>query len=832
MAKIDLTHLVLRAQKGDSEALNSLMEQCYEKLFYYAYNTVKNEDLAADITQESCLEIIRTLDKLRNPEAFLLWASRIVSHRCMDHYRQTKNEVALEENEDGETILDCLPDESRGSLPEQVQEDKEFQKIMWQMLDSLPAEQRQALLLYYFDNLSVAQIAEIQGKPEGTVKSRLNYGRKAVIAQVDAYEKKTGVRLHSLAPLPLLLWFLFRENKTAVLQSASGAVQKVWSGVSAAATVGTAAGTTTGTAAATGVGIGAKIAAGIAAVAVAAGAVAGGIALSKKAPAEDIPEPPKSAFSEYAGHWTCIPVDDSEDGLTDVTEPLTIRDDGILEYMGQTYQLRMLDSEEPTDGFYEMAATPSGKEVPESGELTQEDAYIIYITDYDDGMITRLHQVYTDEYGPWYEQIASFYRESDYADYTAVTLTEENVLNYLRIDSISFGVDPVDGQDMATVYAHYGIGFDLHLGSASYCNLLPTVEYQMVEAVVYRDEDPMAGPYREEGANLNTLQIQYDALNTVGRGIALCDSVSYENTISLKGQNSMVTQITSKARLIEARDVYGVVFVPNDQSEWEKQHHHYFEGFYLTDADTHQGVCSCGETLEPEAHAYQNFVCKACNERQSSQGLEYALRGDCYAATGIGTCTDAEVCIPSCYQGLPVAYIGTNAFRDCKTITSVVIPSSVHTVEQWAFMNCENLTVVHFSQGLQKIEDLAFIWCTSLQQVYLPRTVSEMGHSVFNECAALNFVELPEGLTEIQHGMFSNCDNLRAVYIPASVTQIGDKTFWHCTNLERIEYGGTMAQWDAVSKLRENTWELDGTTWCSDTGDFIVSCIDGEISKP
>lgn len=843
MAKNDVTSLVLRAQKGDSDALNGLMEQCYEKLYYYAYNTVKNEDLAADITQESCMEIIRTLDKLRNPEAFFLWASRIVSHQCIGYYRQTKNEVALEENEDGETILDCLPDESRGSLPEQVQEDKEFQKIMWQMLDSLPEEQRQALLLYYYENLSVGQIAEIQGKSEGTVKSRLNYGRKAVIAQVNAYEKKTGVRLHSLAPLPLLLYFLFRENKTAVLQSAAGTVQKVWSDVSAAtaggatatsavAGAGAATSTGAGAAAAAGTGIAAKISAGIAAVAVAVGAAAGGIALSKKEPAKEIAEPPKSAFSEYAGQWTCIPVDNSEDGFADVTEPMTIRDDGTLEYLGEVYQLRMLEQEEPMDTYHLMAATPADMAVPESSELTEADVYQIEITDYDDGKFTRLSQVYTDEYGSWYEQIASFYRESDYQDYTAVTLTEENVLDYLRIDAIAFGVQPVNEQNMATVYAHYKISFDMHLGSASYCNLLPTVEYQLIEALICRNEDVGGALYRVEGANLNTQQIRYDVLNTIADGIGLvADGVSYKNTVSLNDSGCVVTHTVRNARLVGAEDVFGVVFVPNDQSAWDRQHHHDFEGFYLTDSGTHRGVCCCGETLEPEAHTYENYICTACKQRQSSQGLEYALRGDCYAVTGIGTCTDAEVCIPSCYQGLPVSYIATNAFRDCKTITSVAIPSSVRTIEQWAFMACDNLTQVHFSEGLQKIENLAFIWCTSLQQMYLPRSVVEMGHSVFNECSALNYVELPEDLQEIQHGMFSNCDNLRAVYIPASVKQIGDRTFWHCTKLAYINYGGTIEQWKTVQKLHENTWEPDGTTWCSDTGEFIVSCDDGKLSK-
>lgn len=151
MNKEALTPLVIKAQAKDADALNELMSACYETLYYYAYNEVKDYDLAGDITQESCLEIMNTLENLRKPESFLSWAGRIVTHKCSRYYRQAKKEVYLEENEDGETILDRLPDDSRGSLPEQVQEDKEFKRIMWDMLDSIPPEQRQALLLYYME---------------------------------------------------------------------------------------------------------------------------------------------------------------------------------------------------------------------------------------------------------------------------------------------------------------------------------------------------------------------------------------------------------------------------------------------------------------------------------------------------------------------------------------------------------------------------------------------------------------------------------------------------------------------------------------------------------
>ena len=183
MAKQDLSPLVLAAQRGDQQALSDLLEASYRDLYFYAYQTVKNEDLAADITQESCLEIISTISQLREPNAFVVWARRITYHQCTRFFRESK-EVTVEANEEGETIFDQIPDENEGVLPEQVQLDKEFRATMQQLLDALPAQQRTALMLYYYEKLSVSQIAQIQDTTEGTVKSRLNYGRKAVKAKV------------------------------------------------------------------------------------------------------------------------------------------------------------------------------------------------------------------------------------------------------------------------------------------------------------------------------------------------------------------------------------------------------------------------------------------------------------------------------------------------------------------------------------------------------------------------------------------------------------------------------------------------------------------------
>lgn len=351
MTNQELAALVAKAQAGNKRALNDLITNCYQDLFFYAMKAVQDRDLAADITQDSCIDIISKISELREPGAFQSWARRIVHTRCTRYFRQT-HEVTVDEDENGETIFDRLPDESDGVLPEQVQEDKEFRQTMQQMLDALPPEQRTSLLLYYYEKLSVSQIADIQGVSDGTVKSRLNYGRKAVKAKVVEYEKKTGVRLHSIAPLPLLLYFLLAKEKEQVLSKCAPVSGGVLS----------AAGTVAGTGTAVGAGIGVKIAASIAALALVVGVTVGGIAVAQNSKRAE-PEPTRTTMdASVLRHLPEIwyGTEYSDGGAEDV---MLLQDDGTVLIKGTSYQIT---SVERLNGTVELQH-PHGTQLWEQG---------------------------------------------------------------------------------------------------------------------------------------------------------------------------------------------------------------------------------------------------------------------------------------------------------------------------------------------------------------------------------------------------------------------------------------------------------------------------------
>ena len=284
-----LIGLVTRAQKGDSAAMDELFTAFYNDVYYFALKTVKDSDIACDITQETFLEIIKTIGSLKEPAAFVTWMKQITYHQCTRYFKK-KKDVLVEENEDGSTVFDTLVDESEGSIPSEVYEKEEFRNTILDIINELTEQQRSAVMMYYFDELTVGQIAQIQGVSDGTVKSRLNYARKAIKKSVESYEKKHDIKLHSFSILPLLLLFFGKEHmpsaKAAEIQAVvSKTASAVGTGSAIAAEGIGAASVAASPAAAVGTGILTKIAALpivtkiIAGIVAAAVVVGGGVAL-------------------------------------------------------------------------------------------------------------------------------------------------------------------------------------------------------------------------------------------------------------------------------------------------------------------------------------------------------------------------------------------------------------------------------------------------------------------------------------------------------------------------------------------------------------------------
>lgn len=285
LSQAELLALIEGSRQGNRAAQDALMQAVQKRIYYHCKKMLKNEEDALDATQDVLIVIFTSLDKLKEPTAFWGWVNGITANRCRHLLSAPHKEWQIPEDEDGNSMLDNIEDLDRQSVPEQALDDQETRRMILGLVDGLPPDQRMSVLYYYYDEMSVKQIAEAMEVSEGTVKSRLNYARKAIKRGAEEYERK-GVKLYSVSPMILLACFLRLDAEATSLSAASAAAiaESVGGAMSGAAVSAAATGGGAGTAAsAAGAGakagavISKKLVAGVLAGAVAVGGVGVGI---------------------------------------------------------------------------------------------------------------------------------------------------------------------------------------------------------------------------------------------------------------------------------------------------------------------------------------------------------------------------------------------------------------------------------------------------------------------------------------------------------------------------------------------------------------------------
>jgi len=146
----------------------------------------------------------------------------------------------------------------------------------------------------------------------------------------------------------------------------------------------------------------------------------------------------------------------------------------------------------------------------------------------------------------------------------------------------------------------------------------------------------------------------------------------------------------------------------------------------------------------------------------------------------------ATLNIPAHIQDLPVTIIGESAFRDCKSLTSIIIPSSVTYIEHDAFYGCSSLTSITIPSSVMSIGDRAFYGCSSLTRITIPSSVTSISGYTFSGCSSLTNITIPPSVTSIYGDAFSGCRSLTSITIPSSVKSIDDSTFLDCRSLKNI----------------------------------------------
>jgi RNA polymerase sigma-70 factor (ECF subfamily) len=161
--------LALRCQSGDPGAFEDLIAVMERPLLYYAMSLTGSQDSALDVLQEVWIKTFRGIRKLKDPGALRPWLYSMVHGIAVDRIRKNSRREVAEQFQCEEFV--------EAEEPSFANEDAE---AIHQALSEIGLLHREVLVLYFLEDLSIADIAEVVGCSEGTVKSRMHYAKRAM----------------------------------------------------------------------------------------------------------------------------------------------------------------------------------------------------------------------------------------------------------------------------------------------------------------------------------------------------------------------------------------------------------------------------------------------------------------------------------------------------------------------------------------------------------------------------------------------------------------------------------------------------------------------------
>ena len=333
-------------------------------------------------------------------------------------------------------------------------------------------------------------------------------------------------------------------------------------------------------------------------------------------------------------------------------------------------------------------------------------------------------------------------------------------------------------------------------------------------------------------------------------------------------------------RIIDGEVIFTSVINKSDEESPEYSEDDYYFNPYLSD-----NFKCCAQIIKTiEAVSNNAFDCdkKTIMTEKIIEGIKYLLEEETLTAEVIKNPNSyrGNIIIPETIVFNEVTYrvtsVGKQAFFNCFSLTSVVIPNSVTSIGRDAFGGCDSLKSIVISNGVTSIGAAAFMECDSLNSIVIPNSVISIEDNAFSGCSSLTSIVIPESVKSIGEGAFSGCssltsvvvaegntvydsreqcnaiihtatntlisgcqntiipdsvkgigdsafygcDSLTSIVIPDSVTSIGEAAFMGCDSLKSITFNGTKMQWNSI--------EL-GDEWNCETPAQRVRCTDGNV---
>ena len=162
-----IARLVEMTQQNNSDAFAELYAMTYNKIYNYARHYLRDEYLAQDAVQEIYISALKNIDRIKDPSLFVAWLNQIAFRVCYDMAsRQSGVETQVVESE----LLELVADTHEGVGPEEAALKEDEHKRLMEALDSLHPDEKQCVVMKFFRNMKLEDIADALGISRSTVK--------------------------------------------------------------------------------------------------------------------------------------------------------------------------------------------------------------------------------------------------------------------------------------------------------------------------------------------------------------------------------------------------------------------------------------------------------------------------------------------------------------------------------------------------------------------------------------------------------------------------------------------------------------------------------------
>lgn len=179
-----LADLAIRSANGDSDAFTKLYNLTYDKTYLYAYHYLKDPDLAQDALQEIYIQVLKNIGKLSNPNLFIAWLNQISFHTCYDMSQKITQRQIMPED-----LTDLVNSKDSETSPEYIYAVKNEYARLNDAIDILPFHEKQVIILRYYRNMKLEEIAATLSISRSSVKRHIASAKQHLKEIMNGKEK-------------------------------------------------------------------------------------------------------------------------------------------------------------------------------------------------------------------------------------------------------------------------------------------------------------------------------------------------------------------------------------------------------------------------------------------------------------------------------------------------------------------------------------------------------------------------------------------------------------------------------------------------------------------